>query len=424
MKINEYLKRISDGSLDGLFRKIYKPDNIENQKKRYIKAVEKFSELYPECKDIHVYSASGRTEITGNHTDHQHGCVIAGAVDLDAVAVASFNNENIIRIKSEGYKEFSVSLDDLEIRENKNSSSEIVRGICARFIQKGIKIGGFDMYTTSDVIGGSGISSSACFETLIATALNCFYNNSKLNAVEIAKIGQYAENVYFGKKSGLMDQLVCSAGGFVFLDFENTENPKIEKINFDLSETGYELIITDTMGNHSDLTDDYVAVRNEMESVAEYFGKKVLREVDEKQFWENIPDIRKKTSDRAVLRAVHFFADSKRAEEERNALSENRFDDFLKLVNESGESSIELLQNLYSCRKPTEQAIPLAIMTAKKILDGKGAVRVHGGGFAGTVQAFVPSELSEIYQSEMNRIFGENSCYILTVRPYGGIEII
>ncbi len=424
MKINEYLKRISDGSLDGLFGKIYKPDNIENQKKRYIKAVEKFSELYPECKDIHVYSASGRTEITGNHTDHQHGCVIAGAVDLDAVAVASFNNENIIRIKSEGYKEFSVSLDDLEIRENKNSSSEIVRGICARFIQKGIKIGGFDMYTTSDVIGGSGISSSACFETLIATALNCFYNNSKLNAVEIAKIGQYAENVYFGKKSGLMDQLVCSAGGFVFLDFENTENPKIEKINFDLSETGYELIITDTMGNHSDLTDDYVAVRNEMESVAEYFGKKVLREVDEKQFWENIPDIRKKTSDRAVLRAVHFFADSKRAEEERNALSENRFDDFLKLVNESGESSIELLQNLYSCRKPTEQAIPLAIMTAKKILDGKGAVRVHGGGFAGTVQAFVPSELSEIYQSGMNRIFGENSCYILTVRPYGGIEII
>ncbi|MGN0677712.1 MAG: galactokinase, partial [Ruminococcus sp.] len=374
MKINEYLKRISDGSLDGLFGKIYKPDNIENQKKRYIKAVEKFSELYPECKDIHVYSASGRTEITGNHTDHQHGCVIAGAVDLDAVAVASFNNENIIRIKSEGYKEFSVSLDDLEIRENKNSSSEIVRGICARFIQKGIKIGGFDMYTTSDVIGGSGISSSACFETLIATALNCFYNNSKLNAVEIAKIGQYAENVYFGKKSGLMDQLVCSAGGFVFLDFENTENPKIEKINFDLSETGYELIITDTMGNHSDLTDDYVAVRNEMESVAEYFGKKVLREVDEKQFWENIPDIRKKTSDRAVLRAVHFFADSKRAEEERNALSENRFDDFLKLVNESGESSTELLQNLYSCRKPTEQAIPLAIMTAKKILDGKGAV--------------------------------------------------
>lgn len=424
MKINEYLEKISDGRLDGMFRKLYKQQNIESQKNRYLKALKKFSELYPERDDIHIYSASGRTEIGGNHTDHQHGCVIAGAVNLDIIGITAFHNEKIIRIKSEGYKEFSVSLDDLDVHKGENSSSEIVRGISARFTEKGIKIGGFDMYTTSDVISGSGISSSASFETLIATAIDSFYNNNQSGAVEIAKIGQYAENVYFGKKSGLMDQLVCSAGGFVFIDFEDIENPRIEKVSFDLSGTGYELIITDTKGSHSDLTDDYVTVRSEMDKVAEYFGKKVLREVDESQFWENMPDIRKKVSDRAVLRAVHFFSDSNRAKAEKRALSENRFDDFLNLVNESGNSSMNYLQNLYSCQKPTEQAIPLAIMTGKRVLKGKGAIRVHGGGFAGTIQAFVPSELVNEYQAEMNRIFGENSCYILNIRPVGGIEFI
>lgn len=424
MKINECLKRISDGCLDSLFAELYTSENVDFQKKRYINAVEKFSELYPERDDIHIYSASGRTEITGNHTDHQHGCVIAGAVNLDTIGIASFHNENTVRIQSEGYDEISVALNDLGIHENKNSSSEIVRGICAKFAGMGVKINGFDMYTTSDVLSGSGISSSASFETLVATAINCFYNNGQADAVEIAKIGQFAENVYFGKKSGLMDQLVCSVGGFVFIDFKNIENPYIEKVNADLSETGYKLIITDTKGSHSDLTDDYVTVRSEMESVAKYFGKNVLREVDEKIFWESIPDIRKKISDRSVLRAVHFFDDSRRAEEEKNALSENRFEDFIRLVNDSGNSSMNLLQNLYSCKNPCEQAIPLAIMAGKRILGGKGAVRVHGGGFAGTVQAFVPCELVNSYITEMNRIFGDNSCSVLTIRPVGSIEII
>ena len=424
MKINECLKRISDGCLDSLFAELYTSENVDFQKKRYINAVEKFSELYPERDDIHIYSASGRTEITGNHTDHQHGCVIAGAVNLDTIGIASFHNENTVRIQSEGYDEISVVLNDLGIHENKNSSSEIVRGICAKFAGMGVKINGFDMYTTSDVLSGSGISSSASFETLVATAINCFYNNGQADAVEIAKIGQFAENVYFGKKSGLMDQLVCSVGGFVFIDFKDIENPYIEKVNADLSETGYKLIITDTKGSHSDLTDDYVTVRSEMESVAKYFGKNVLREVDEKIFWESIPDIRKKISDRSVLRAVHFFDDSRRAEEEKNALSENRFEDFIRLVNDSGNSSINLLQNLYSCKNPCEQAIPLAIMAGKRILGGRGAVRVHGGGFAGTVQAFVPCELVNSYITEMNRIFGDNSCSVLTIRPVGSIEII
>ena len=424
MKINECLKKISDGCLDSLFAELYTSENVDFQKKRYINAVEKFSELYPERDDIHIYSASGRTEITGNHTDHQHGCVIAGAVNLDTIGIASFHNENTVRIQSEGYDEISVALNDLGIHENKNSSSEIVRGICAKFAGMGVKINGFDMYTTSDVLSGSGISSSASFETLVATAINCFYNNGQADAVEIAKIGQFAENVYFGKKSGLMDQLVCSVGGFVFIDFKDIENPYIEKVNADLSETGYKLIITDTKGSHSDLTDDYVTVRSEMESVAKYFGKNVLREVDEKIFWESIPDIRKKISDRSVLRAVHFFDDSRRAEEEKNALSENRFEDFIRLVNDSGNSSMNLLQNLYSCKNPCEQAIPLAIMAGKRILGGRGAVRVHGGGFAGTVQAFVPCELVNSYITEMNRIFGDNSCSVLTIRPVGSIEII
>ena len=300
MKIQDFQDNVTCGGFDNIFANIYKPQDIESQKSRYMSAVEKFTALYPNRNDIHVYSAPGRTEIGGNHTDHQHGCVIAGAFDLDVIGVAAFHDENIIRIKSEGYDEFAVSLDDLDVHIGKKGSSEIVRGIAARFKDLGVEISRFDMYTTSNVLGGSGISSSAAFETLIATAIDSYYNNNQIGAVEIAKIGQYAENFYFGKKSGLMDQMVCSVGGFVFLDFQNIQNPSIQKIDFDLSKTGYALIITDTKGDHSDLTDDYVAVRTEMDEVAEYFGKKVLREVDENQFWDNLPDIKKKISDRAV----------------------------------------------------------------------------------------------------------------------------
>ena len=423
MKTQEFLNKITSGELDHVFEKLYKQQDIALQKNRYLAAVEKFTALYPNRSDIHVYSAPGRTEIGGNHTDHQHGCIIAGAADLDIIGIASFHEEKIIRIKSEGYDEFALSLEDLDVHIGEKGSSEIVRGIAARFRELGVEIKGFDMYTTSNVLMGSGISSSAAFETLIGTAIDSYYNNGQIGAVEIAKIGQYAENFYFGKKSGLMDQVVCSVGGFVFIDFQNIQNPVINKVDFDLSATDCELVITDTKGSHSDLTDDYAAVRFEMEEVAEYFGKKTLREIDEAQFWDNIPDIRKKISDRAVLRAFHFFGDNSRAKAEMQAISEGRFDDFLHLVNESGDSSMNYLQNLYSCRKPTEQAIPLAIMAGKRVLNGRGAIRVHGGGFAGTIQAFVPVDLVSKYKAEMNRIFGENSCYVLTIRPVGGIEI-
>lgn len=425
MKKTDYLKKLSGGEFDNILGKLYTTENIEKQKKRISDAVSRFSEIYPARDDIHIYSAPGRTEIGGNHTDHQHGCVIAAAVNLDVIGVTSFSNDNVVRIKSEGYSAFEISLDDLEIHNGEIGTSAIVRGILYRFskICKD-KLQGFDMYVTSDVLSGSGISSSAAFENLISSAIDIYCNGGRAGAVEIAKIGQYAENVYFGKNSGLMDQMVSSVGGFVFIDFGNIDTPSIEKIDFDFNSTGHKLIITDTKGSHSDLTDDYVAIRSEMEAVAEMFGKKVLREVDESDFRSSIVKIRENISDRAVLRAYHFFKENKRAYDEAECLKNSDFNGFLNLVRKSGESSENYLQNLYSAKNPLKQEIPLAIMTGKEILGESGAVRVHGGGFAGTIQAFVPDEKADEYISAMNGIFGEDSCYILSVRPLGGTEII
>ena len=279
------------------------------------------------------------------------------------------------------------------------------------------------MYSTSDVLCGSGISSSAAFETLVGTIIDIHYNEGKAGAVEIAKIGQYAENVYFGKNSGLMDQMVSSVGGLVSIDFNDTEKPLIKNFNFDFESKGYSICVTDTKGSHANLTGDYVAIRNEMEQVAAFFGKSYLRQVEEKDFYENISKIRKTCSDRAVIRATHFFDDNNRAIQEANALMNDDLEGFLKLVQESGDSSATLLQNLYSLSSPTKQEIPLAIMMSKKILNGKGAVRVHGGGFAGTIQAFVPKEVEAEYISQMNNIFGEGSCHKLRIRPVGGTKI-
>lgn len=420
----KYIEKISSDALDDKLIALYTSNDVLRQKRRITKAIDKFSEIYPQRNDIHIYSASGRTEIGGNHTDHQHGCVIAAAVNLDVIGVTAFHNDGIVRIKSEGYDAFQISLDDLEIHKDELGTSAIVRGILSKFSKIGNKIGGFDMYITSDVLSGSGISSSAGFENLISTALDCYYNDGKIGAIEIAKIGQYAENVYFGKNSGLMDQMVSSVGGFVYIDFKDIENPTIEKIDFNLDNTGYKLIVTDTKGSHSDLTDDYVAIRNEMELVAEIFGKKVLREVNEIDFYDNLSKVRESLSDRAVLRAVHFFDENKRAYEEAECLKHNDFNGFLKLVRQSGMSSENYLQNLYSSKNPTKQEIPLALMVGKKILGQDGAIRVHGGGFAGTIQGFVPDAKVKQYVSAMNRLFGNDACYTLSVRSLGGTEII
>lgn len=425
MDIQKAVQSIENDSFSAIFSWLYGTDekDLAYQKRRYLGAVKHFAELYPERRDIRIFSAPGRTEIGGNHTDHQHGCVLAAAINLDVIAVAAFHEDGVIRVKSEGYDAFSVDLKDFFEKSGKTGTAAIVSGIAARFIERGAQIGGFDLYCTSDVAVGSGLSSSAAFETLIGTIIDINYNGSRAGAVEIAKIGQFAENVYFGKNSGLMDQMVSSAGGLVFIDFADTENPVVESFSCDFERLGYCICVTDTKSSHADLTDDYSAIRSEMESVAAQFGKVYLRDVNENDFYAAIPQLRKKCSDRAVLRAAHFFDENRRASEEAAALRNVDIKRFLELVNESGNSSAVLLQNLFSCSNPTKQALTLGIMLSKKILGDKGAVRVHGGGFAGTIQAFVPIDFAEKYISEMNRIFGECSCVKIKIRPVGGVEI-
>ena len=427
MKIQELINHIRNGGIDEELRVLYGSDEkvLAAQRDRYLRAIEGFANSFPDRDDIHLYSAPGRSEIGGNHTDHQHGCALAAAVNLDAVAVVAFHEEGVIRVQSEGYGMSAVDLSDLSVHEEeKGKSIAIIRGIASRFCEMGVKIGGFDAYSVSDVLSGSGLSSSAAFETLIGTIIDVRYNHCKAGEIQSAKIGQYAENVYFGKGSGLLDQMVCSVGGFVFIDFNDTENPKVEKHDFDFEAAGYNLCITDTKGSHSDLTDDYVAVPAEMKSVAACFGKSVLREVDEKEFFRAIPDLHGKVNDRAILRAIHFFGENSRAILEADALERGDLERFFTLYRQSAASSANLLQNLCSTSKPTEQGIPLAIAVSRLVLGEYGAVRVHGGGFAGTIQAFVPMDKTADYAEKMDSLFGEGSCYVLRIRPVGGIEII
>ena len=425
MNIRDVLQKIENNAFTKTFQKLYgtSEDVLQHQKQRYLDALHKFTQLYPKRKAIRIYSAPGRTEIGGNHTDHQHGCVLAAAVNLDAIAVVAFHRDGVIRVKSEGYDAFTINLDDLSVQSGEKGTAAIIRGIAAKFSGMGAEIGGFDLYCTSDVLSGSGISSSAAFETLIGTIIDSYYNKNNAGAVEIAKIGQFAENVYFGKKSGLMDQMVSSVGGLVSIDFYDTQNPEIMPFEFDFEAHGYCLCITDTKGSHANLTDDYVAIRSEMERIASHFGRPYLRDVSEITFYDAILKLRETCSDRAILRAAHFFAENSRAMQEAEALKSENLGEFLRLVNESGDSSAQLLQNLYSTSQPTQQEIPLAIMMSKRFLNGTGAVRVHGGGFAGTIQAFVPLELADRYTVEMNHIFGENACQKMRIRPMGGVEI-
>ncbi|MBO4344059.1 MAG: galactokinase, partial [Clostridia bacterium] len=357
-------------------------------------------------------------------TDHQKGTVLAGAVNCDVIAVVSYNDSGVVRVKSQDYDFAEINLDNLEITPSDDGTQALVRGIAAAFAKKGVFISGFDMYSSSDVIRGGGLSSSAAFETLLCTIIDEKYNGGKSTPFEIAKIGHFAENVYFGKSCGLLDQTVCAFGSLVSIDFADSENPVIEKIDFDMEKCGYSLCITDTKSSHENLTGDYDAIRDEMRSIAEFFGKEVLNEVDEAGFYAKIPELKKTCSDRAILRAIHFFDETKRAKYESEALKAGDVKRFLTLVNESGESSGALLQNLYSAKTPTNQAIPLALALSKKVLSGSGAVRVHGGGFAGTILAFVPFDKVEKYARTMESVFGENSCYRMKIRQYGGIAVI
>lgn len=422
----EMEKLLREQSLDESFAVVYEKDAYAVQYARYLEVLAAFRELFDKEgeREVSLFSAPGRSEIGGNHTDHNHGLVLAAGISLDAIAVASKNDEGIVRIKSAGYPLDEVNCSELDVKEEETGKSQsIIRGIVSRFAQLGYKVGGFDATTASQVLSGSGLSSSAAFEVLVCTILNHLYNEGKIDPVEIAKISQYSENVYFGKPCGLLDQMACSVGGFVSIDFEDTDKPIINKIDFDFASSGHSLCIVDTKGSHSDLTDEYAAVRLEMESVAGYFGKKVLRECEKKDVIANAGDISKKLSERAVIRALHFFGENEKVVLQAEALGRNDFEAFKELIIASGRSSYMYNQNVYTCKAPKNQPLSLALAVSEQLLCGKGAWRVHGGGFAGTIQAFVPNELVGEYTAAMKSIFGDDSCYVLSIRPFGGVEI-
>ncbi len=412
---------IMNGKFDEIFSVLY--GDVEFAKKRYSDAVDSFEKLYGE-REVRLFSAPGRTEVGGNHTDHQHGCVLAGSVNLDVIAVVAPTTDGTIKVKSEGYDEDAFNISDLEVNTAEYGRAiSLIRGMCGEFKKDGYEIGGFVAYTTSNVLKGSGLSSSAAFEVLIGNILSGLYNQGKVDPVEIAKLAQRAENIYFGKPCGLMDQMASSVGGFVGIDFNDPSKPIIEKVSFDIGAHGHKLVIVNTGGNHADLTQDYADITIECKKVSEFFGKNFLRDVDVDKFYASIAELREKVGDRAVLRAIHFFNDNQRAVNEKLALKEGRFEDFLEISKDSGRSSFQYLQNVYSPSNTSEQGLSLALALAGKALEDKGAYRVHGGGFAGTIQAFVPDELLENYLSTMKSVFGKDSCYVLNIRPIGGTEI-
>ncbi len=418
-------EEIKNGKLDDRFKRVYVSEvDVKAQYERYCSLADDFDEVFSADRDVRLFSAPGRTEVGGNHTDHNHGRVLAAGINLDAIAVASKNDENIVRVKSRGYAMDVVDLSDLSVHADEvGHSPALVRGVCQGFLNNGYKIGGFDAVTASRVLSGSGLSSSAAYEVLVGTMLNYLYNDGKVDPVTIAKIAQYAENEYFGKPCGLMDQMACSVGSFITIDFKDPSEPVIEKVDFDFASCGHSLCIVDTKGSHSNLTDEYAAIRLEMESVAAQFSKKVLREVDEKEFLAKIPELRESVGDRAVLRAMHFYKDNERVLREVDALKKNDFEQFKQLVIESGDSSYMYNQNVFATKQPEIQPVSIALALSEQVLDGKGAWRVHGGGFAGTIQAFVPNDLLDEYKSTLEAVFGEGSCYVLAIRPVGGAEI-
>ena len=426
MNVNELIAAINDDTYDENLKAVYVTDKaVEAQKPRYVEALNDFGELFGYDREVNIMSAPGRTEVCGNHTDHNNGKVLAASINLDAIAVVSKNDDNIIRVKSKGHKMNVVDLDDLVPNEaNFGSSTTLVQGVAATIKNLGYTVAGFDACTTSDVMGGSGLSSSAAFEVLLGSILSYMFNDGKISPVEIAKVAQYSENVFFGKPCGLLDQMASSVGTFVTIDFKSTKDPVIKKIDFDFSKSGHSLCIVDTHGNHSDLTDDYAAVRAEMESVAQALGKNVLREVSYEEFFAALPELTGRVNDRAILRAIHFFNENKRVEKAVECLENNDFEGFKQVIIDSGRSSFMLNQNVYTPKNPTEQKLSLALAISKELLDGKGAWRVHGGGFAGTIQAFVPNDMLDVYKKTIEGVFGEGSCHVLIIRPVGGTQVI
>ena len=422
----EWKEAIEKGQLDKTFEMLYGMDKcvIQVQRERYLDALAGFVATYGEKEEVHLFSAPGRSEISGNHTDHNHGLVLAASINLDAVGVAARNDEGIVRVLSQGREMDVIDLSKLDVKkEETNSSPALVRGVAAGFVKFGFRVGGYDAYTVTSVLKGSGLSSSAAFEILLGQMMNGLYNDQAADAVMLARIGQYAENVYFGKASGILDQMSSAVGGFVWMDFEDPTAPVVRPMKFDLSACGYALCIIDTGGSHSDLSDAYSAIPYEMKSVAKLFGKEVLRQVDEREWKEKLPALRGRVSDRAILRSLHFFAENKRVNEAADALEKEDLPRFFAQIIRSGNSSFRYLQNVYASAKPEEQGLSLALAMAEELLEGKGAWRVHGGGFAGTVQCFVPLAFCDEFSARMEEVFGKGSCHRLRVRPVGGLQI-
>ncbi|MBR2591259.1 MAG: galactokinase [Clostridia bacterium] len=419
-------KAIEDGAWNEQFVYLYGKGNEAAAAQRYLAAIDDFYAFFGYSEgDFFAFSAPGRTELCGNHTDHNYGKVLAGAVDIDVIGIVCKNDSGKIRVKSKGHAINEIETSALEIQEDeKGHSTAILRGVAAGIKKFGYAIGSFDAYTVSNVPAGSGLSSSAAYECLLGCIISELYNGGAVNNVELAKISQFAENVYFDKPCGLMDQLTIATGSAVKFDFKDIENPSIEKLDFDFQSTGYALCITNTGGSHADLTDDYAAVRGEMEGVAAFFGKKVLREVEKEDVVKNIAKIRAKLGDRAVLRAMHFYGENEKVEAAAAALKAGDFEGFLEQISASGRSSYMYNQNVYSAKAPAQQGISLGINIAERVLGKRGAFRVHGGGFAGTTQAFVPNELVAEYKEAVEAVFGEGSCSVLSIRPCGPIKVI
>lgn len=423
MKKEELLHKLENHELDASIQNCIVNKSMNQEIERYKELLAKAENRFG-AQDWHLFSAPGRTEVGGNHTDHQQGRVLAASVNMDIVAVVS-KAEDKIEFVSEDFVIQPVSIDDLAIKEEeKNTSESLIRGIVARFKALGYQVGGFKAYSDSQVLPGSGISSSAAFETMIGTILSYLYNDGKVSPVEIAQIGQYAENVYFQKPCGLMDQMACSVGGFITIDFKEKENPKVEKVDFDFESCKHGLCLVDTKGDHADLSEEYGLMPKEMKDVAHVFDKEVMSQVTMDEFLDRIDEVRSKTSDRACLRAYHFLNETERVLKEVDALKQNDIETFKKWVIESGRSSWMYLQNVSSTLRPFNQELAVALAISESMLQNKGAWRVHGGGLAGTIQAFVPNEMLEEYKEKMEQLFGKGSCHILSVRPVGGVMLI
>lgn len=428
MNTTQLKEKIKNGGFDGEIKKMYAcPEkDVPAYSARFFEVIEGLEENFGKKDNIRLFSAPGRTEIGGNHTDHQHGCVLAASLNLDVIGAVALNGTDVIRIKSKGYPLDEVNINDLEVDESDfDKAKALIRGIVKKITDMGYTVKGFDAYTVSNVLKGSGMSSSAAFEVLVGTIINGLFCNAEISAVEIAKIGQYAENVYFGKPSGLMDQMASSVGAIVAIDFKDETNPLVTKVDFDFTKTGYSLCIIDSGADHADLTAEYASITVEMRQVSNFFGKNYLSEISKDEFMKKISEIRAALkNDRAVIRAMHYFDDTVRAREEVAALRENNFDRFLQIVKKSGYSSFMYLQNVFAASMPKEQAVSLTLALCDEFLGERGAYRVHGGGFAGTVQAFVPDDMLDSFKTKIEAVLGKGMCHVLSIRPIGGCEIL